>query len=330
MGEKNNLLEREDLAGLLEQMITIRTFEEKAIEYSRKGIVLGNMHMYIGQEAIAAGVMKNLRTDDMITSSHRSNGHLIAKGVDPGKIMAELMGRQNGLCRGLAGKMHMADPEKGVMGANAIVGAGIPLAVGHALYSYMYNPGQVTVCFFGDGAVNNGYFHEGINLGALWKLPVVFICENNLYAISTHIEKSSASSTIAQKAESYDIPGIAVDGNDVMAVYARSGEAIERARAGQGPTLIECKTYRLRGHHEGDDQKYRTKQEVERWVKRCPIQRLRGLLKKSHGWTDEDDNKVASSAADKVQKAIEYGMQGDPTTEEGLERYLYETEVPGQ
>lgn len=320
-------LTQEDLSRFLETMLTIRTFEENSINYFKQGIVLGNMHMYIGQEAVATGVMKNLRKDDMITSSHRCNGHLIAKGVDLGKMMAELMGKGNGLCKGRAGKMHMAAPEVGVMGANAIVGAGIPLAAGHALYSSLYKPDQVTVCFFGDGAANQGYFHEGINLAALWKLPVVFVCENNKYAISTHVNMSSASNTIAQRAHSYDIPGVLADGNDVLEVYYHAKNAIDRARAGDGPTLIECETYRFRGHHEGDEQTYRTKEEVNEWHGKCPILRLKVLLEKEYGWMEAEHQAVIDAVEAKIKEAVEFGLQGTPVAGEDLEKYVFETEV---
>lgn len=325
---KESGLTRNDLAELYEVMLTIRLFEENAISYFRQGIVLGNMHMYIGEEAIAAGVMKNLNKEDMISSTHRCDGHLIAKGADLGKMMAELMGKESGYCKGRGGKMHMAAPEVGVMCANGIVGASIPLAAGHALYSSLYNPGQVSVSFFGDGGANQGVFHEGINLAALWKLPVIFICENNQYAISTNVKTATSSKTIAQRAHSYDIPGVLVDGNDVIAVYSAAKEAVVRARSGEGPTLIECQTYRFRGHHEGDEQTYRTKEEANEWKeKRCPIMRLKSLLCSQYDWTDDEDQAIVDNVKRKIKEAVEYGMQGVPMIVEDVEKYVYAEEV---
>ena len=211
--------------------------------------------------------------------------------------------------------------------ANGIVGADIPLAAGHALYCKLYNPGRVTVCFFGDGAVNQGYFHEGINLAALWKLPVVFVCENNQYAISTHISTAMSSKTVAQRAVSYDIPGYQVDGNDVFEVYKHAKEAVDRARAGEGPTLLECVTYRLRGHHEGDEQTYRTKEEVAAWKEKCPIDRVKKVLMEQFGWSHEEDKAICESINEKIQEAVEFGLQSPPVKVEDMNKFVYVGEV---
>lgn len=319
---------RDELVELYETMLTIRMFEENAIAYFKQGIVIGNMHMYIGEEAIAAGVMKNLTKEDMVASTHRCDGHLIAKGADISKMMAELMGKEEGYCKGRAGKMHQSAPEVGVLSANGIVGASIGLGTGHALYSSLYNPAQVTVSFFSDGAANQGIFHEGINMASLWKLPIVFVCENNKYAISTAFEKATSSKTIAQRAKSYDIPGVLVDGNDVLAVYKAANEAVARARAGEGPTLIECETYRVRGHHEGDEQTYRAKDEVKDWTEnRCPINRHKTLLVKDYSWTEEEDAAILEKINKKIKDAVEFGINGTPMRVEDVDKYVYAEEV---
>ena len=255
-------LSREELVEMYRMMILIRHFEETTVAYFKQGHVIGNMHMYVGEEAVATGVCKALQKEDYIASTHRCDGHLIAKGADINKMMAELMGKEEGNCGGRAGKMHQTAPEVGFLSANGIVGASETLATGHALYCSLYAPDRVAVAFFGDGGGNQGAFHEAMNMAALWKLPVIFVCENNHYAISTAVETSTALGTFYQRAAGYGVPGVLVNGNDVMEVYAAAQEAVDRARRGEGPSMIECDTYRLRGHHEGDEQTYRTREEV--------------------------------------------------------------------
>jgi len=317
-------LTREDLVEMYRMMILIRRFEETAIDYFKQGIVIGNMHMYIGEEAVATGVCKALEKEDYIASTHRCDGHLIAKGADINAMMAELMGRENGICGGRAGKMHQSAPEVGVLSANGIVGASETLATGHALYCSMFAPGRVSVAFFGDGGGNQGALAESMNMAAVWKLPVIFICENNHYAISTRVDTSTALGTFYQRAAGYGIPGIRVNGNDVLEVYAAAKEAVERARRGEGPSFIECDTYRLRGHHEGDEQTYRTKEEVEEVRKNnnC-LTNMRNLLEKEFGWTEEDDQNLEKSVADQLAKAVEFGMNGTPMTVESMETNLF-------
>lgn len=310
---KDAKLTREDVAGLYRMMYLIRRFEESAIEYFKKGDVIGNMHMYIGEEAIAAGVMKALEKEDYVATGHRCDGHLIAKGADINKMMAELMGREEGLCGGRAGKMHQSDPSIGIYSANGIVGAGISLAAGHALYASLYEPNRVAVGFFGDGGANQGAFHECINCAAVWKLPCVFICENNGYAISTKFETATSSKTVSQRGAAYDIPGVHVDGNDVFDVYMAAKEAVDRARSGQGPSLIECVTYRVRGHHEGDDNAYRSKEEIAENIRNNnPITRLKEVLCRELNWTDEEDAALIQSVEDDIRAAVEYGLKGTP------------------
>ena len=317
-------LTKEDLVEMYRMMRLIRVFEENAVAYFKQGIVIGNMHMYVGEEAVATGFCKLLNKEDYIASTHRCDGHLIAKGADINAMMAELMGKQNGNCGGRAGKMHQTAPEVGLLSANGIVGASETLGTGHALYCSMFAPERVSVAFFGDGGGNQGAFHESMNVAALWKLPVIFVCENNHYAISTSVETSTAMGTFYQRAAGYGIPGVRVNGNDVLEVYAAAKEAIDRARRGEGPTFIECDTYRLRGHHEGDEQTYRTKEEVAEVKKNndC-INRMQKLLFSELGWTEAEDEALIKSVDDQVAAAVEFGIKGEPMRVEDMMDNLY-------
>ena len=317
-------LSREELVELYRTMILIRHFEETTVAYFKQGHVIGNMHMYVGEEAIAAGVCKALEKEDYIASTHRCDGHLIAKGADINAMMAELMGKQNGNCGGRAGKMHQTAPEVGLLSANGIVGASESLGTGHALYCSMFAPERVSVAFFGDGGGNQGAFHESMNVAALWKLPVIFVCENNHYAISTSVETSTAMGTFYQRAAGYGVPGVLVNGNDVMEVYAAAKEAVDRARRGEGPTFIECDTYRLRGHHEGDEQTYRSRADVEavKETNDC-LKRMKELLQAQHGWTEEEDAAIYKSVEDQVAAAVDFGLKGTPMKVEDMEKNLF-------
>ena len=267
-------LTREDLHDALAKMHRIRRFEEAAEDSYIKGKSYGTMHLSIGQEASAVGICAALTSRDVITSTHRGHGHCIAKGGDVGRMFAEFLGREDGYCRGRGGSMHIADPSMGNLGANGIVGGGLPIAVGAAFSAKRLKTGAVAVSFFGDGANNEGAFHESLNLASVWKLPVVFVCENNLYGMSVSTARSTAVKDVAARASAYAMPGVIVDGNDFAAVAQASFEAADRARAGEGPTLIECKTYRTRGHSRSDRNRYRTKEEIEEWRARDPIQRF--------------------------------------------------------
>ena len=317
-------LTREELVEMYRMMILIRHFEETTVAYFKQGHVIGNMHMYVGEEAVATGVCKALQKEDYIASTHRCDGHLIAKGADINKMMAELMGKEEGNCGGRAGKMHQTAPEVGFLSANGIVGASETLATGHALYCSLYAPERVAVAFFGDGGGNQGAFHEAMNMAALWKLPVIFVCENNHYAISTAVETSTALGTFYQRAAGYGVPGVLVNGNDVMQVYAAAKEAVERARRGEGPTMIECDTYRLRGHHEGDEQTYRSRADVDAVKENndC-IKRMKQLLEAEHGWTEEEDAAIYKSVEDQVAAAVDFGMKGHPMKVEDMEKNLF-------
>ena len=317
-------LAREDLVRMYRTMTLIREFEENAVAYFKQGIVIGNMHMYVGEEATATGICYVLTKEDYVASTHRCDGHLIAKGADTKAMMAELMGRENGICGGRAGKMHQSSPDVGFMAANGIVGASISQATGHALYCQMYAPGRVAVAFFGDGGGNQGAFLECINMASVWKLPAVYVCENNHYAISTSVESSTALGHFWQRAEGLGIPGVLVNGNDVLEVYAAAKAAVERARRGEGPTLIECDTYRFRGHHEGDEQTYRTKEEVQNMKdhNNCLVM-MKNYLTENVGWTEAEDADLLKSVQDQIAEAVAFGMSGKPMSVEDMETKLF-------
>jgi pyruvate dehydrogenase E1 component alpha subunit len=268
---------------LYETMLRIRRFEERVYYLFLEGGMPGTIHLYLGQEAVAAGVCANLRTDDYVTSTHRAHGHALAKGLTARAMMAELFGKAAGCCGGKGGSMHVGDLRVGMVPSLAVVGAGIPIAAGIALAFKHRKTDRVAVCFFGDGAANEGTFHEGINLAAVWDLPVVYVCENNLYGASTHVSRVMKVAHVADRAAAYGIPGVVVDGNDVEAVHAAAAAAVARARAGGGPTLLECKTYRYGGHSRSDPGNYRSKEEVAHWKERDPlgIQRRRLLAQRA-------------------------------------------------
>jgi TPP-dependent pyruvate/acetoin dehydrogenase alpha subunit len=258
----------------LRRMHRIRRFEEAAEESYIRGLSYGTMHLSIGQEATAVGVCVPLSDADCITSTHRGHGHCIAKGAQLMPMFAEFLGREGGYCKGRGGSMHIADPARGNLGANGIVGGGLPIAVGAALSAKKRRTGAVAVAFFGDGANNEGAFHEALNIASIWKLPVVFVCENNQYAMSTAISHSTSVANVADRAVAYGMPGVIVDGNDFAAVAETSFAATDRARGGEGPTLIEAKTYRTRGHSRSDRNRYRAREEIEAWKALDPIARL--------------------------------------------------------
>ena len=270
-------MKKSEIIEAYKTMLTIRRFEEYVVDMFARGQVPGFTHAYIGEEAIATGVCAVLREDDYITSTHRGHGHVIARGADLNRMMAELCGKSTGYCKGKGGSMHIADMSLGILGANGVVGGGMPIAVGAGLSAKRRGTDQVAVSFFGDAASNIGSFHESLNLASVWKLPVLFICENNMYGISVSQKKHQAIKNIADRSVGYSMPGVVVDGMDVFAVYDAANEAVKRARSGKGPTLIECKTYRFRGHHEGDPNqgtRYRTKAEMQKWRKKDPLESL--------------------------------------------------------
>lgn len=288
------------------RMKRIREFETKAMNLFAEGSIPGFVHLYLGEEAIATGVCQALNDADYITSTHRGHGHIIAKGGDLKYMMAELYGKETGYCKGKGGSMHIADATKGILGANGIVGAGHNLAVGAGFSAQYRGTDQVCVCFFGDASTNQGTFHESMNLASIWKLPVIFVCENNGYGISMSQARHQAIKDIADRGTAYGIPGISVDGNDVIAVHEVAVEAVKRARSGQGPTLIECKTYRQRGHFEGDAGKYKPTEEQEFWMKKDPMPRIEKYMIESEIVTTEELKELQDAVVTEIAEAIEF------------------------
>ena len=312
---------------MLRSMQTIRRFEERASDDYQAGAIYGVVHCYIGEEAVAVGVCAALNGDDQIISTHRGHGHCLAKGADLNRMMAELYGRQTGYCKGKGGSMHIADFSIGMLGANGIVAGGIPIVTGAGLAAQLEGKGRVAVSFFGDGASNAGPFHESINIAATWKLPMLYVCENNLYSAGTTAAETLALSDVAARAAGYGIPGVVVDGNDVMAVYEAAEAAVDRARAGQGPTLIECKTYRWRGHTERPGQEDpRPKEEVEEWRQRDPINRFATSLMDQGLLTEEAWQKMDAEILKAIEDAVKFSEESPfPEPEAAVEDIFAES-----
>lgn len=308
---------------LYDTMVTIREFETLASKLMANGRLPGFIHLSIGQEAVAAGVCSVLRRDDYLASTHRGHGHCIAKGGEVPRMMAELFGRRDGYGKGRVGSMHIADPDLGILGANAIVGGGIPMAVGAAYSSLARGSDQAAVSFFGEGAMAEGAFHESVNLAAVWGLPIVFVCENNLYAEHTHVSVHLKSEDISSFAAPYGISGVSVDGNDALAVQEAASQAVTRARAGDGPTLLECKTYRWHGHFEGDPQHYRTEEEVDEWKLRDPLKSLRERLL-GDGSAGEEELAALEQRIEKlVQEAADSAESSEVPQDSSLTEDVY-------
>ena len=287
-------------------MLKIRKFEEVAMNASAEGRIPGFIHLYIGEEAVATGVCANLNDKDYITSTHRGHGHIVAKGGNLKFMMAELFGKATGYCKGRGGSMHIADATKGILGANGIVGAGHDLALGAGLSAQYRGTDEVCICFFGDASTNQGTFHEALNMASVWKLPIVFVCENNGYGISTSQKRHQAIRDVADRGVAYNVPGVVVDGNDVFAVYEAADEAIKRAREGKGPTIVECKTYRQRGHFEGDPGTYKPKEEQEAWVKKDPIPRFEKYILENGILSEKEMKEVQADIDNQIKEAVEF------------------------
>lgn len=300
------LPDRAGLFRLFREMLLIRQFEEIVNELYLQGKIPSTLHLYIGQEAVAAGVCGALQPADYVLSTHRPHGHALAKGVSPGAIMAELFGKATGTCKAKGGSMHVGDFQLGMFPAIAIVGGNVPIAAGAALASKQLKDGRVTVCFFGEGAVNEGAWHEGVNAAAIWDLPVVFVCENNLYGASTPISQVIKVDTVADRARAYGIPGLTIDGNDVLAVYQATAEAAARARAGNGPTLIECLTYRQCGHSRSDPRTYRTKDEEAAWKLKDPIDTYRAWLTQTQSGAEAELAAIQAEVTATIQASIDF------------------------
>ncbi len=313
------------LLDMYRTMLTIRRFEERCNALYMQGRIPSTLHLYIGQEAVATGVCAHLRDMDYVLSTHRPHGHAIAKGVAPRDIMAELFAKATGCCKGKGGSMHVGDMRVGMPPAIAIVGANAPIAAGMALAQKRKGDGGVTVCFFGDGAANEGAVHEALNMAAVWDLPLIFVCENNLYAASTSFETAFAIEHVADRAPAYGMPGLVVDGNDVQAVYEKASEAIERARQGGGPTLMECETYRLCGHSRSDPRTYRAKEEETLWQEKEPIGRLAATLKELGLATEEQLHQMEEEVVAVVDEAVAYAESSpDPEPADTLEDVFWE------
>jgi len=318
-------LTRETLLSMLRKMIEIRRFEERVERlFLQEGALIGPSHLYLGEEAIAAGAIGALNDDDLITSTYRGHGHAIAKGAPMKMLMAELFGKATGTCKGLGGSMHVAIyPEKGSVYATAIVGSGIPIATGIGLALQMEGKRRVAMTFFGDGASNTGAFHEGINLASVWKVPVIFVCENNMYAMSTRADYAVAAESVAARAQAYKMRGVVADGNDAVAVYLAAKEAIDLARNGQGPTLLECMTYKHKGHGVYDKGDYRPKEEVEAWLKRDPINGLEAKLLKANLATQADFEQIEKEVAAEVEECVTFAKADPVLAFEQLAKYVY-------
>lgn len=316
----------EELIGYLRQMMLIRKFEEKYMDLLMRDIAKGASHLYIGQEAVAVGSIAAIRKDDYITSTHRGHGHCIAKGADIKLMMAELLGKATGYCKGKGGSMHVADISSGNLGATGIVGSNIPVATGAALSIKMRKTGQVVLCFFGDGAANTGAFHESLNMAAIWKLPVVYICENNLYGMSVSVKRAFPFENIAERAKGYNIPGVIANGMDVLNVKETVEEAVERARKGEGPTFIECKTYRYYGHSLSDPRRYRTKDEEEFWRMKDPIKSFSRKLLDVGILTEEKLKLLEEEVMEEISEAERFALNSPYPPIESVYEDLY-TEI---
>ena len=300
-------LSKEKLGDMYLKMHQIRDFEEKVAYFFSRGMIHGTTHLYSGEEAVAVGVLSAMEEQDLITSTHRGHGHCIAKGIDLQRMMAELLGKEAGYCKGKGGSMHIADVSKGNLGANGVVGGGISIAVGAGITTAMKKIDRVVVSFFGDGALNEGVFHESLNLASIWNLPVIFVCENNKYAMSLSTHRGFNIEDLAIRASSYGIPGRTVDGNDLSAVYEAATWARGHARR-EGPVLLVCDTYRFKGHSKSDANRYRTKEEIEEWKERDPIPRFRVLLESSKRLSPDELDAIEARAAVDIEAAVEFAQ----------------------
>ena len=316
-------LPRERLCWMLARMCEIRYFEEKAEDLYVRGLVHGTMHLSIGQEASSVGSIAALRPDDLIIHHHRGHGHTIAKGANITLMMAEFLGKETGYCRGRGGSMHIADIPGGNLGATGVVGAGIPTAVGIALALQMRRLPQVLLSYFGDGASNEGEYHESLNMASIWQLPVVFLCDNNQYGMSMHVRRAMNIPHIAIRAASYGIPGETVDGNEVLAVYQATCKAVEYTRAGNGPVLIELHTYRWRGHSKSDRNLYRTSDEINEWKTKCPIIRFKRLLVETATMTEAEVEAIDAQAKATIDGAADEALTFPEPSPEAMEDEVY-------
>ena len=313
-------VDKKTLVDLFSRTLKIRLFEEKVWDIFGQNLVPGTLHLYLGQEAVAAGITVALKKTDWVQSTHRGHGHVVAKGADMNTAMAELLGKVTGSCKGKGGSMHITQFDVGVLGATGVVASGLPIAVGAALSSKMRKTDEVVACFFGDGASNNGTFGESLNMASIWQLPLIFVVENNLYAMGTPIKMMCPSVDIAARAEGYCIPSAVVDGNNALEVYEAAVEAVERARKGEGPTLIEARTYRQRGHSRFDPAKYRPPEEAEYWLNKDAVETIKKIVIEKGALTEKEAEKIRSKLQKEVDKAGEFAIKSDhPKPEEALD-----------
>lgn len=317
------MLSHDQLAQMYQKMVLIRGFEEQVDDLFARGKVHGTTHLSIGEEATAVGACAPLRECDYVLGTHRGHGQCIARGADVRLMMAELLGKKTGYCRGKGGSMHIADVKIGILGTNGIVGGGIPIATGVGLAVKMQKRDSVVLCFFGDGAVAQGAFHESVNLAALWKLPVVFVCENNQYAMSMPVRRALACGEPHRVACAYGVPASQVDGNDVLAVYRAVADAVDHARKGLGPSLVECNTYRWKGHSKSDANRYRTREEIEAWRKKCPIRRFRSYLLDEAGFVEGELESIDEEVRLLLDEALRYAQESPEPEADEVERDVY-------
>lgn len=316
-------LSKARLLDMYNKMLLTRFFEEQVDAFFAKGMIHGTTHLSIGQEAFAIGATSVLKEGDLITSTHRGHGECIGKNADVNLMMAELMGKVTGYCKGKGGSMHIADLEQGNLGANGVVGGGIPIATGAALTQKMKQTNQVVLCFLGDGATNQGVFHESLNLASIWKLPVVYMCTNNQYGMSQSVKDAMAVKKISDRAAAYSMPGVTVDGNDLLAVYEATKQAVDRARSGDGPSLVEGVTYRWLGHSKSDANRYRTKEEIEYWKARCPIKAFEKYLVTNGVIPQAKSDAMVAAAKDAIDKAVEFAQNSPFPGLDTLENDVY-------
>lgn len=321
-------LDRSRLAFLMKEMMRIRQFEAKCVELYQAQKIFGFLHLYDGEEAVSVGMMQALRPEDSVVATYREHGQALARGIGMDVLMAEMFGKRTGCCRGRGGSMHIFDGKKRFYGGNAIVGGGLPLAIGIALADKMCGRQVVTACFFGEGAVDEGAFHESLNLAVIWQLPVLFVCENNLYSMGMALERAESETDIARKAACYRVPSQAVDGMNVVAVEAAAREAVEAIRAGGGPRFVECRTYRFRAHSMFDAQLYRTKEEVELWRSKGPIERFRDWLESNGMLHPEEFARIEAEVTAEIDAAVAFAEAGALEPIEELERFVTMDEVP--
>jgi len=316
-------MKKDDLLRMYSLMLKIRRVEERLLEIFAQGKIPGFIHVSIGQEAVPVGVCSILRPDDYISNTHRGHGQALAKGADLKKFMAELYGRRDGYCRGKAGSMHVACKELGIIGSNGVVGGGIPISLGTAFASQYLGNDRVTVCFFGDGATNEGTFHESLNLAAVWNLPIVFCCENNRWAEFTPQKIHTKLEDLSRRAEAYGMPGVTVDGDDALKVRESAEKAVDRARKGEGPTLLECKTHRWYGHFAGDSQKYRDPKEIEEVRKFDPLLRFQNLLLEMKHLTPEQVKKMEDQLRVEIEEAVAFAESSPVPGKEDILQDVY-------